>query len=101
MPLSLILLIVGVVLSLPVGLFAASLVATARARALALLGGVIGAVVVALAIYYFVIAANVTIDALSYFYGVFFAASVGVFIGALLVNFLVRLVTRDRSTVEY
>jgi hypothetical protein len=37
------------------------------------------------------------IDGLSYFFGVFFAASVGVMLGALVVNFLVGLVSRSSS----
>jgi hypothetical protein len=42
----------------------------------------------------------VSIDGLSYFYGVFFAASIGVFTGALVVNFLVGLVSRpSRDTL--
>ena len=89
-----ILLIIGIVLSLPGGLFVAFLTSMARAKWAALLGGIIGAVVVGLAVLYFVNTANVGIDGLSYFYGVFFACSVGVFLGALLVNFLVGLVSR-------
>lgn len=92
-----ILLIIGVVLSLPVGLFAASLSSMARAKWAALFGGLIGAAVVALAILYYVNTANVSIDGLSYFYGVFFASSVGVFLGALVVNFLVGLASRGSS----
>ncbi len=90
-----ILLIIGVVLSLPGGLFVAGLSSMARAKWAALLGGIIGAVVVALAILYFVNTARVGIEGLSYFYGVFFASSVGVFLGALIVNFLVGLVSRS------
>ena len=90
-----ILLIIGVVLSLPGGLFVAGLSSMARAKWAALLGGVIGAVVVALAILYFVNTARVSIEGLSYLYGVFFASSVGVFLGALIVNFLVGLVSRS------
>lgn len=92
-----ILLIIGVVLSLPAGLFVAGLSSLARAKWAALLGGIIGAVVVALGILYYVNAANVGIDGLSYLYGVFFASSVGVFLGALVVNFLVGLVSRGPS----
>ncbi len=89
-----ILLIIGIVLALPGGLFVAFLTSLARARWAAILGGFIGAVVVGLAVLYFVNTANVGIDGLSYFYGVFLACSVGVFLGALIVNFLVGLVTR-------
>ncbi|HEU5348076.1 MAG TPA: hypothetical protein VFU63_05635 [Ktedonobacterales bacterium] len=90
-----ILLIIGVVLSLPGGLFVAGLTSLARAKWAALFGGLIGAVVVALAILYFVNTANVGIDGLSYFYGVFFASSVGVFLGALVMNFLAGLGSRS------
>lgn len=92
-----ILLIIGIVLSLPGGLFVAFLTSMARAKWAALFGGIIGAVVVGLAVLYFVNTANVGIDGLSYFYGVFFACSVGVVLGALLVNFLVGLVSRGSS----
>jgi hypothetical protein len=97
-----ILLIIGVVLSLPGGLFVAGLSSMARAKWAALFGGLIGAVVVALAILYYVNTANVSIEGLSYLYGVFFASSVGVFLGALVVNFLVGLVSRtpNDSAVE-
>ncbi|HEX6540723.1 MAG TPA: hypothetical protein VF040_03135 [Ktedonobacterales bacterium] len=92
-----ILLIIGVVLSLPGGLFVASLTSMARAKWAALFGGILGAVVVALAILYYVNTANIGIDGLSYLYGVFFASSVGVFLGALVVNFLVGLASRSSS----
>jgi len=88
-----ILLIIGIILALPGGLFVAFLMSQARARWAAILGGIIGAVIVGLAILYFVYTANVGIDGLSYFYGVFFACSIGVFLGALIVNFLVGLVS--------
>jgi putative effector of murein hydrolase len=92
-----ILLIIGVVLSLPGGLFVAGLSSMARAKWAALFGGILGAVVVALAILVYVNMANISVEGLSYFYGVFFASSVGVFLGALLVNFLVGLVSRSSS----
>jgi hypothetical protein len=95
-----ILLIIAVVLALPGGLFVAGLSSMARAKWAALFGGLVGGVVVALAILFYVTTANVSIDGLSYFYGVFFAASIGVFIGALVVNFLVGLVSRpSRDTL--
>jgi len=95
-----ILLIIAVVLALPGGLFVAGLSSMARAKWAALFGGLVGGVVVALAILFYVNTANVSIDGLSYFYGVFFAASIGVFVGALVVNFLVGLVSRpSRDTL--
>jgi hypothetical protein len=92
-----ILLIIAVVLSLPGGLFVAGWSSMARAKWAALFGGIIGAVVVALAILYYVNTSNVSIEGLSFFYGAFFAASMGVFLGALVVNFLVGLVSRNSS----
>lgn len=89
-----ILMIIAVVLSLPGGLFVAGLTSMARAKWAALFGGIIGAVVVALAILYFVDTAHVGIEGLSFFYGAFFACSIGVLLGALVVNFLVGLVSR-------
>jgi hypothetical protein len=94
-----ILLIIAVVLSLPGGLFVAGLTSMARAKWAALFGGLLGAGVVALAILYYVNTSNVGIEGLSYFYGVFFASSVGVFLGALLMNFLVGLGSRSSDSV--
>jgi hypothetical protein len=103
MTLEQILLIVAVVLSLPGGLFVAYLMSEPRARWASIFGGIIGGVVVALAVYFFVVTANVGIDALSYTFGVFFAASIGVALGALVMNFLVGLVARgsDSSAIEF
>jgi len=103
MTLEQILLIVAVVLSLPGGLFVAFLISEPRARWASILGGLIGGVATALAVYFFVVLANVGIDALSYAFGVFFAASVGVALGALILNFLVGLVARgsDSSAIEF
>jgi hypothetical protein len=103
MTLEQILLVVAVVLSLPGGLFVAYLISEPRARWASILGGLIGAVAVAVAVYYFVIMAKVEIDALSYAFGVFFAASTGVALGALIMNFLVGLVARgrDNSALEF
>ena len=95
--------IIAVILALPSGLFVAGLTSMARAKWAALLGGLIGGVVVALAILFWINAANVGIDGLSYFYGVFFGASIGVLLGALVVNFLVGLVSRSSgdSAIEH
>jgi len=103
MTLEQILLIVAVVLALPGGLFVAYLISEPRARWASILGGIIGAIAVAAAVYFFVIMANVGIDPLSYAFGVFFAASIGVALGALIVNFLVGVVARgsDSSAIEY
>lgn len=97
------LLIIAAVLSLPGGLFMAAIMTQARARLLALLGGVIGAVAVAAAIYGYVQVTKPSIDGLSYAVGAFFACSMGVFAGALLVNFLVGLARRrpDVTAAEY
>ena len=89
--------IIGVILALPGGLFVAGFSSMARAKWAALFGGIIGGVVVAATILFWVNATNMSIDGLSYFFGVFFAASVGVMLGALVVNFLVGLVSRSSS----
>lgn len=87
MSLSIIILIVAAILSLPAGLFVAYLVSQPRVRFLGLLGGLIGAALTALALWYFVTATNTTIDAVSWFLGVFLACSMGVGVGALLIGF--------------
>jgi hypothetical protein len=88
----LILLIIATVLALPGGLFVAGMLARARTRWAALLGGLIGAVVVAAAVFAYVSSApNLSLDGLTYFLGAFFAVSVGAFSGALLINFLFGL----------
>ncbi len=89
--------VIGVVLALPGGLFVAGFSSMARAKWAALFGGLIGGVVVAATILFWVNATNMGIDGLSYLFGVFFAASVGVVLGALVVNFLVGLVSRSSS----
>jgi len=100
---NLILLIIAAVLSLPGGLFMVAIMTPQRGRLLSLLGGLIGAVVVAAAIYAYVQAAKPSIDGLSYAIGAFFACSIGVFAGALLVNFLLGLARRrpDLASSEY
>lgn len=94
MNLNLVLLIIATVLALPGGLFMSFLMSEPRAKWLSLIGGIIGAFVVAAGIYFYVTQANPSLDGLSYALGTFFAASMGVFAGALLVNFLVGLATR-------
>lgn len=94
---NLILLIIAAVLALPGGLFASFIMSLPRARALALLGGIIGDVVVAFGIYFFVNNNVASIDGLSYFLGSLFGCSLGVFMGALVVNFLMNL--GDRGPV--
>lgn len=103
MDLNLVLLIIATVLSLPGGLFMSFLMSEPRAKWLSLLGGVIGAFVVAAGIYFFVTQAKVSVDGLSYALGTFFATSMGVFGGALLVNFLVGIASRgsDVASQEY
>jgi hypothetical protein len=88
---NLVLVIIAAVLALPGGLFMAELMSQARARWAALLGGIVGAAVIAGAIYFFVTAARLSLDGLSYFLGSFFACSMGIFAGALLANFLIGL----------
>lgn len=88
MPLDLLILIVAAVLALPGGLFVAWLVSRPGLRFLGLLGGLIGEALTALGLWYFVKQGNITIDAVSWFFGCFLACSMGVGIGALLVGFL-------------
>lgn len=97
MTLVIITLIVAAALSLPGGLFMVYFVSEPRARWVALFGGIVGAVAVALGIYYYVQASNVGIDAISFFVGAFFGCSIGVFLGALVMNFLVGLGGRGRD----
>ncbi len=100
---NLVLLIIATVLALPGGLFMSFLMSEPRAKWLSLLGGILGALIVAAGIYFFVTQANISIDGLSYALGTFFAASMGVFAGALLINFLVGLASRgsDVSAQEF
>lgn len=97
----LVLLIVVGVLSLPGGLFMAALMSEPRARFASLIGGIIGAAVVAVGIYYFVSKAHVDVDMLSYGLGSFFGCSMGVFGGALLANWAVGLGGQSSVTSEY
>ncbi len=98
-----ILLIIAVILALPGGLFVAWLLSIPKARILALLGGIVGGVLVAVAIYIFLQMENPSLDALSFWVGAFFACSTGVALGALLTDFLVGLVRRrpDVGSFEY
>lgn len=98
MTLTIFLLIVAAVFSLPIGLFSAYLLSTPRARALAILGGLIGDAVVAGGIFYYISAAHIWVDALSYWFGALFACSVGVMAGALVTNFLVSISSRPTTT---
>jgi hypothetical protein len=96
------LMIVAAVLSLPAGLLVAFQVSLPRSRFLAMIGGVIGAAVVGVAIYWAVEATGISIDALTYFLGCLFACSAGVIIGAVLANFLLDVITgaSDASSQE-
>ncbi len=97
------LLILALVLALPGGLFVAWLLSLPRARFLALLGGILGDLAVALVMYIFIQMTTPSLDPLSYFLGTFFACSTGVAIGALVADFLVGLGRRgpDVSSLEY
>ncbi len=90
-----IVLIIAAVLALPGGLFVAALISQPSARKFAMLGGVIGLLLTIAGLEYFVNAANVTIDAVSWFFGAFLACSMGVAVGALVVDFLTE---RGRDT---
>lgn len=95
--------IIALVLALPIGLALSALMSTARARWLALLAGIVGDLVVAVAIYAYVTVAKVTIDALTYFLGALFACTMGVMAFALIANFVVGLLGRrpEVSAPEY
>lgn len=97
------LIIIAAILSLPTGLLVAFQVSLPRSRFLGVLGGVVGAAVVAFVIYYAVEATGITIDALTYFLGGFFACSIGVIIGAVLANFAFDVLTgaSDTSSQEF
>lgn len=96
----LVLLIVMAVLSLPGGLFMAALMSEPRARIASILGGIVGAAVVGVGIFYFISKAHVYVDLLSYDLGSFFACSMGVFAGALLANWAVGLGSRGAATTS-
>jgi hypothetical protein len=87
MSLSINILIIAAILSLPAGLFVAFLVSQPRVRFLGLLGGLVGGALAAFAMWYYVTVTNTTIDAVSWSLGVFLACSMGVGVGALLVGF--------------
>jgi len=97
------LIILAAVLSLPGGLLVTYQISLPRSRFLAILGGILGAAVVAFAIYYAVEATGISIDALTYFIGGFFACSIGVICGAVLANFTVDVLTgaSDASSQEF
>lgn len=98
----LVMLIIVGVLSLPGGLFMAALMSEPRARFASIIGGIVGAVVVAAGVYYFVTKAHVDVDMLSYSLGSFFACSMGVFAGALIANWAIGLSSRGPVTTgEY
>ena len=81
-------LIIGGVLSLPIGLFIAYFFSQSRVRVLGVMGGLLGAIVAGAALYLGIAASGISVEALSYFFGSFFICSTGVVAGALLVNVL-------------
>ncbi|MGZ3636774.1 MAG: hypothetical protein ACXVCX_02925, partial [Ktedonobacterales bacterium] len=74
--------------SLPVGLFFAYYMSQSRVRGLGVLGGLLGAIVAGVALYFAIAVSGITVDTLSYFFGAFFFCSTGVVAGALLANIL-------------
>jgi hypothetical protein len=100
MSLNMIILIAAAVLSLPMGLFVAFLVSRPGLRILGQLGGLIGCALTAYGLWYFVNQTGITIDAVSWFFGVFLACSMGVALGALLVGFLFGGGRSDFSAAE-
>lgn len=101
MSLSVIILIVAAVLSLPGGLFVASLISHPRNRWLALIGALILVALTAAAMDYYTHAAKVTIDAVSWFYAAFLICSLGAGIGALLVDFFTGRGRRSDMAQEF
>jgi phosphate/sulfate permease len=97
------LIIIAAVLSLPAGLLVAFQISLPRSRFLGMVGGVVGAAVVAFAIYWVVERTGISLDALTYFLGGFFACSIGVIIGAVLANFALDVLTGagDASSQEF
>ncbi len=95
MSLDTIILIIAAVLSLPGGLFAVSLMSQPRTRWRSLIAGIIGAVLTALAVKYFIHVTDVTTEAVSWFLGSFLACSMGVAVAALLVNWFANLDRRS------
>lgn len=87
MSLSMTILIIAAVISLPGGLFVAFMLSRPGIRFLGLLGGLIGGALTALGLWYFVTQTHTTIEAVAWFFGAFLACSMGVAIGALLVAF--------------
>lgn len=81
-------LVIAGLLSLPIGLFFAYYISQSRVRGLGVFGGLLGAIVAAVGLYFAVAASGISIDALSYFFGAFFICSTGVISGALLANLL-------------
>jgi hypothetical protein len=97
-----ILLIIAAVLSLPGSLFISFVMSAPRAKWLSLFGAIIGTAAAAASIFYYITAANPSVDGLSFALGTFFGCSMGAFAGALLVNFLVGLTSRPQeSTTEF
>lgn len=101
MSLSTIILVIAGILSLPVGLFVAYFVSRPGLRILGVLGGLIGAGLAALGLELFRANVNLTIEAVSWFFGAFFACSIGVVVGALLVGFIFGGGRSDTAAAEY
>jgi hypothetical protein len=101
LPLSTTILVIAGILSLPMGLFVAYLISRPGLRILGVLGGLIGAGVVALGLEFFRVNVNLTIEAVSWFFGAFLACSTGVVIGALLVGFFFGGSRSDTAAAEY
>ena len=81
-------LVIAGVLSLPIGLFFAYYFSQSRVRALGVLGGLLGAIVAGVGLYFAIAGSGINTEGLSYFFGAFFICSTGVVAGALLVNVL-------------
>lgn len=81
-------LVIAGILSLPIGLFFAYYISPSRVRVLGVLGGLLGAIVAGVGLYFAIAASGIAVDTLSYFFGGFFICSTGVVAGTLLANML-------------
>lgn len=81
-------LVIAGIVSLPIGLFFAYYFSQTRVRTLGVFGGLLGAIVAGVGLYFAIAAGGINTEGLSYFFGAFFICSTGVVAGALLANML-------------
>jgi phosphate/sulfate permease len=98
MDIKVLLAIIACVFAIPVGLVLAALLAPRRSRIFSLLGAIIGAVVTAAGVWYYV--RTQSVEGLSYALGAFLACAIGAVTGGLLVDFLFSLGDRRPTTMS-